>query len=110
MFLATRPTRRIIERFRAESEALPLSYGPVGLVQGEAPGYRVDELVVPIGRGEEDFGPGEDGSRRVEAVRHRLGRGLSSRCVRGSFDVEWRRVTAGDPPCHIRPRRQERRD
>ena len=55
MFLATRPTRRIIERFQAESEALPLSYGPVGLVRGEAPGYRVDELIVPIGRGEEDF-------------------------------------------------------
>jgi hypothetical protein len=29
---------------------------------------------------------------------------------RGSFDVEWRAVTAGDPPNHIRPRRQERRD
>ena len=29
---------------------------------------------------------------------------------RGRFDVEWRKVSAGDVPGHIRPKRQERRD
>jgi hypothetical protein len=29
---------------------------------------------------------------------------------RGSFDVEWRRTTAGEVPPHVRPRREERRE
>ena len=29
---------------------------------------------------------------------------------RGSFDVEWRKVRAGEVPIHILPRRQERRE
>ena len=29
---------------------------------------------------------------------------------RGSFNVEWRKVTAGGVPSHILPQRQERRD
>jgi hypothetical protein len=29
---------------------------------------------------------------------------------RGSFKVEWRKVTAGEVPSHILPQRQERRD
>ena len=29
---------------------------------------------------------------------------------RGSFNVEWRKVTAGEVPSHILPQRQERRD
>ena len=29
---------------------------------------------------------------------------------RGSFDVEWREVVAGDVPVHVTPQRQERRE
>ena len=32
MFLARRPTRNFIDRFIRESQDLPLSYGPVGIV------------------------------------------------------------------------------
>jgi uncharacterized protein (UPF0548 family) len=55
MFLATRPDRRTIERFISESMALPLSYSAPGLTSRAPDGYNVDEMVVPIGRGEADF-------------------------------------------------------
>jgi uncharacterized protein (UPF0548 family) len=56
MFFAIRPTLQAIDRFLTESRTLPLSYGPTGLTQGTAAtGYNVDEMVVPIGRGLEDF-------------------------------------------------------
>jgi uncharacterized protein (UPF0548 family) len=55
MFLATRPTRQDIDRFLDESRSLPLSYGPTGLTQGAHAGFKVDEMVVTIGRGRADF-------------------------------------------------------
>jgi uncharacterized protein (UPF0548 family) len=55
VFLATRPTRQVIDRFLAQSRALPFSYGPTGLTQGTPAGYNVDELVVAIGHGQADF-------------------------------------------------------
>jgi uncharacterized protein (UPF0548 family) len=55
MFLATRPTRRTIERFLDESQALPFSYAPIGAAQHEPDGYNVDETIVSIGRGDADF-------------------------------------------------------
>ena len=55
MFIATRPTARAIDRFLMESRTLPLSYGPTGLTQSKPAGYKVDELVVRIGHGAEDF-------------------------------------------------------
>jgi uncharacterized protein (UPF0548 family) len=55
MFLARRPTVAVIERFLRDSQDLPLSYGPTGLVKDVPVGRRFDEQVVAIGRGEEDF-------------------------------------------------------
>jgi uncharacterized protein (UPF0548 family) len=55
MFLARRPTVAVIERFLRDSQDLPLSYGPTGLVRDVPVGRPFDEQVVAIGRGEEDF-------------------------------------------------------
>ena len=55
MFLIRRPSAHAIERFLRESRELPLSYSPVGIVDRESPGYTLDELIVPIGRGPADF-------------------------------------------------------
>ena len=54
MFFATRPSAERIAAFLRDSQALPLSYGPVGLL--DAPGTRrIDEAQVCVGRGPDDF-------------------------------------------------------
>jgi uncharacterized protein (UPF0548 family) len=55
MFLARRPSQEAIDRFLRDSQELPLSYGPIGIVQGEMPGRNLDEASVAIGRGKADF-------------------------------------------------------
>ena len=55
MFLARRPTRNVIECFLRESQDLPLSYGPIGIVRTSTAGSDLDELTVAIGRGQADF-------------------------------------------------------
>jgi len=55
MFLTRRPSERALERFRAQSRALPLSYEPVGIAEQSPPGYCVDESAVRIGHGEAGF-------------------------------------------------------
>ena len=55
MFLARRPTRNVIECFLRESQDLPLSYGPIGIVRSRTAGLDLDELTVAIGRGQADF-------------------------------------------------------
>jgi uncharacterized protein (UPF0548 family) len=55
VFLARRPSARLIDRFLGESRTLPFSYGPTGLTQGTPAGYNIDEMIVPIGRGLADF-------------------------------------------------------
>jgi uncharacterized protein (UPF0548 family) len=55
MFLARRPTRNLIDRFLRESQDLPLSYGPVGIVRARTAGQRLDELAVAVGHGQADF-------------------------------------------------------
>ena len=55
MFLAQRPTRNVIDRFLRESQDLPLSYGPIGIVRTSTAGSDLDELTVAIGRGQADF-------------------------------------------------------
>jgi uncharacterized protein (UPF0548 family) len=55
MFLARRPSRLTIDRFLRDSQELPLSYGPVGIVRGETVLPDLDQEVVAIGRGEADF-------------------------------------------------------
>ena len=55
MFLARRPSPNAIDRFVAESQDLPLSYGPVGLAHRNDPGFRIDEQTVVIGHGDRSF-------------------------------------------------------
>ena len=55
MFLARRPTRSVIDRFLRESQNLPLSYGPVGIVRARTAGHHLDELAVAVGHGQADF-------------------------------------------------------
>jgi uncharacterized protein (UPF0548 family) len=55
MFLARRPTRTVIDRFIRESQHLPLSYGPVGIVRTSTSGRHLDELAVAVGHGQADF-------------------------------------------------------
>jgi len=55
MFLTRRPTNTAIDRFLRESQDLPLSYGPIGLVRTPGADQDLDELIVAIGRGQADF-------------------------------------------------------
>jgi uncharacterized protein (UPF0548 family) len=55
MFRARRPSAEIIDQFLKDSEALPLSYAPSGIVRDTSVGYEFDEALVPIGRGKADF-------------------------------------------------------
>ena len=55
MFLIRRPSRLAIDRFLRDSQELPLSYGPIGIVKGQTGFDDLDEEVVAIGRGETDF-------------------------------------------------------
>jgi uncharacterized protein (UPF0548 family) len=55
MFRARRPSAEIIDQFLRDSEALPLSYAPTGIVRDTSVGYEFDEALVPIGRGKADF-------------------------------------------------------
>ena len=54
MFLARRPSRNVIDRFIRESQDLPLSYGPIGIVRTRTE-RNLDELKIAIGRGQADF-------------------------------------------------------
>ena len=55
MFLARRPTPSVIDRFLRESQDLPLSYGPIGIVRTNTARQDLDEVTVTIGRGQADF-------------------------------------------------------
>jgi uncharacterized protein (UPF0548 family) len=55
MFLARCPTRNVIDRFIRESQDLPLSYGPVGIVRSRTAGHDLDQLAVAVGHGQADF-------------------------------------------------------
>jgi uncharacterized protein (UPF0548 family) len=55
MFLVQRPSRAAIDRFLLDSQELPLSYGPIGIVRGEAVRHDLDEAIVAIGNGKADF-------------------------------------------------------
>jgi uncharacterized protein (UPF0548 family) len=72
MFLARRPGRHVIDRFLRESEDLPLSYEPIGIVTTESSGWDVDELTVAIGRGRADFA-----------------RARAALCAWTPFDIGW---------------------
>lgn len=55
MFLVRRPSQPAIDEFRRASERLPLSYDPIGIAISGAARGNVDEQVVAIGSGMEDF-------------------------------------------------------
>jgi uncharacterized protein (UPF0548 family) len=55
MFLPTRPSASAIDRFLRDSQELPLSYEPIGIVNGKAADRNVVERVVAIGHGAADF-------------------------------------------------------
>jgi uncharacterized protein (UPF0548 family) len=55
MFCAQRPSTDAIERFLRDSQDLPLSYGPVGIVREKSVGRRFDERFSVIGHGKADF-------------------------------------------------------
>jgi uncharacterized protein (UPF0548 family) len=56
MFLTRRPTPSEIDRFLHDSQDLPLSYGPIGVVTTNTLHRRLDEATVAVGRGVADFG------------------------------------------------------
>jgi uncharacterized protein (UPF0548 family) len=53
MFLARRPSPQAVQHFLRDSQDLPLSYGPIGIVRAARQG--LDEAIVAIGRGALDF-------------------------------------------------------
>ena len=55
MFLARRPTPQKIERFLHDSQGLPLSYGPIGIVTTSPVHRRLDQASVVVGHGLADF-------------------------------------------------------
>jgi len=55
MFLARRPTPHEIDRFLRDSQDLPLSYGPIGIVAANTAHRRLDRATVAVGRGVADF-------------------------------------------------------
>jgi len=55
MFLARRPSPQRIDRFLRESQDLPLSYGPIGIVKADSVRPNVEETTVAIGHGLADF-------------------------------------------------------
>jgi uncharacterized protein (UPF0548 family) len=64
MFLASRPSHLAVERFLGESQKLPLSYEPIGIVNGIATHRDVIERVFSIGHGMADFERARDALTR----------------------------------------------
>jgi uncharacterized protein (UPF0548 family) len=55
MFMARRPSLDTIDRFLRDSEALPLSYAPIGIASDARACRHLDEATVAVGHGEADF-------------------------------------------------------
>ena len=74
MFLARRPSPERIDRFLRESQDLPLSYSPIGIVRSRH-GTRqdLDETTVAIGHGKAEFERARAALTGMETIRHRLG-------------------------------------
>jgi len=64
MFLIRRPSQSVIDRFLDDSRELPLSYSPIGIINGGTTLRNLDEEVVPIGRGKTDFDRARHALRR----------------------------------------------
>jgi uncharacterized protein (UPF0548 family) len=59
MFLIRHPSPQTIDRFLRESQHLPLSYGPIGILNGDTVRHTLDEATVTIGHGKADFERGK---------------------------------------------------
>jgi uncharacterized protein (UPF0548 family) len=55
MFLARRPSQNTIDRFLRESETLPLSYNPPGILKAAPERRQIVDALVEIGHGRADF-------------------------------------------------------
>jgi uncharacterized protein (UPF0548 family) len=55
MFSAQRPSTDAIERFLRDSQKLPLSYGPIGIVKEQSVVRQLDDELSVIGHGSADF-------------------------------------------------------
>jgi uncharacterized protein (UPF0548 family) len=55
MFCLRRPSRQAIDAFLRQSQDLPLSYAPVGLVRDRGDVSGITQSLVTIGRGADDF-------------------------------------------------------
>ena len=55
MFLARRPSLNHIDRFLRDSQDLPLSYSPIGIVNVDTVRENLDEATVTIGHGQAAF-------------------------------------------------------
>jgi uncharacterized protein (UPF0548 family) len=55
MFLARRPSPEDIDRFLRDSQDLPLSYSPTGIVKADTFREDLDEATVVIGHGKAAF-------------------------------------------------------
>jgi uncharacterized protein (UPF0548 family) len=55
MFFAQRPSPETIDRFVRDSQHLPLSYGPAGILNLDSARGNIDQAAVAIGHGEADF-------------------------------------------------------
>jgi uncharacterized protein (UPF0548 family) len=55
MFSAQRPSTEAIERFLRDSQELPLSYGPIGIVKEKSVVRQLDDELSVIGHGGADF-------------------------------------------------------
>ena len=64
MFLTRRPSPEEIKQFIDRSQALPLSYDPIGLANESPPGFKIDEASSIIGHGVATF------ARAKQALTH----------------------------------------
>jgi uncharacterized protein (UPF0548 family) len=51
MFLSSRPSESVIEDYLRRSQALPLSYDPIGIAKGSPPNFTTDEATASLGHG-----------------------------------------------------------
>ena len=85
MFLARDPSATLVERFLHGCRDLPLSYGePIGLLEPLAHGRVLDDALVPIGRGEQDYA-----------------RARTALLAWKQFDVGWVGVFPRDAPVEV---------
>ena len=55
MFLARRPSQRVLAEFLDQSGHLPLSYDPIGIARQSPPGFNADLTSTVIGHGRQTF-------------------------------------------------------